>query len=181
MSRAQIVKAFADAKSPCRPLSAEEIAAAVIHLTRRCTQTTSALALLQTRSGLQLRTDPRLEPWLRHFHRKIRRVRLSRAALETLAIVAYRQPVSTPDVEQIRGVSSAQVLRSLMEKDLVHIVGRSGSVGRALLYGTTPSFLDHLGLRHLGQLPRREELAAMWGGTDGAAAAGAVDTEQDGS
>ena len=84
--------------------------------------------------------------------------KLSRAALETLAIVAYRQPVSRLEVEEVRGVSAAGVLRNLHERGLIEVVDRAEGLGRPLLYGTTKRFLDHFGLRALEDLPKPENL-----------------------
>jgi segregation and condensation protein B len=88
-------------------------------------------------------------------------MRLSRAALETMAIIAYKQPVTKSEVEAIRGVDSSGVLATLLERNLVTIRGRSKVVGRPLLYGTTPEFLEYFGLRDLSELPRPEELRAL--------------------
>jgi len=85
-------------------------------------------------------------------------VRLSTAALEVLAILAYRQPVGRAEVEEIRGVSSAGVLRLLQERGLLEVSGRSEGLGRPLLYATTPQFLEYLGLGDLADLPRSDEL-----------------------
>jgi segregation and condensation protein B len=85
--------------------------------------------------------------------------RLSAAALETLAIIAYRQPIGRADIEEIRGVAVGGVLKSLHERGLIDVVGRSEGMGRPLLYGTTPLFLEHFALRHLEELPRGDELA----------------------
>jgi segregation and condensation protein B len=85
--------------------------------------------------------------------------RLSGAALETLAIIAYRQPISRADIEDIRGVAVGGVLKSLHERGLIDVVGRAEGLGRPLLYGTTALFLEHFALRHLEELPRADELA----------------------
>ena len=85
--------------------------------------------------------------------------RLSAAALESLAIIAYRQPIGRLEVEEIRGVNVGSVLKSLHERGLIDVVGRAEGLGRPLLYGTTPLFLEHFGLRHLEELPRADELA----------------------
>ena len=90
-----------------------------------------------------------------------KRMRLSRPALETMAIIAYKQPVTKSEVEAIRGVDSSAVLATLLERNLVTIRGRSKVVGRPLLYGTTQEFLDYFGLRDLTELPRPEELRAL--------------------
>jgi segregation and condensation protein B len=85
--------------------------------------------------------------------------RLSGAALETLAIIAYRQPIGRAEIEEIRGVTVGSVLKSLHERGLIDVVGRAEGLGRPLLYGTTPLFLEHFALRHLEELPRVDELA----------------------
>ena len=85
--------------------------------------------------------------------------RLSAAALETLAIIAYRQPISRAEIEEIRGVAIGGVLKSLHERGLIDVVGRGEGLGRPLMYGTTPAFLEHFALRHLEELPRADELA----------------------
>jgi segregation and condensation protein B len=89
----------------------------------------------------------------------VRPHRLSGAALETLAIVAYRQPIGRAEIEGIRGVNVGSILKSLHERGLIEVVGRSEGLGRPLLYGTTSIFLEHFALRHLEELPRADELA----------------------
>ena len=108
--------------------------------------------------GFQLLTRPKYAPWLRRLHSIPLEVRLSAPAMETLAVVAYRQPVLRAEIEAIRGVQCGEVLRQLIERDLVRIVGRSEELGRPLLYGTTRQFLQVFGLRHLEDLPRPEFL-----------------------
>jgi segregation and condensation protein B len=88
----------------------------------------------------------------------VRAPKLTAATLETLAIIAYRQPVGRLEIEEIRGVSAGGVLRSLQERGLIEVVGRSEALGRPLLYGTTPLFLELLGMRDLADLPKAEEL-----------------------
>ena len=88
-----------------------------------------------------------------------RPARLSAAALETLALIAYRQPLGRAEIEEIRGVSVGSVLKSLHERGLIDVVGRGEGLGRPLLYGTTPVFLEYFALRHLNELPRADELA----------------------
>ena len=83
----------------------------------------------------------------------------SRAVMETLAIIAYRQPIGRAEIEEIRGVAVGSVLKSLHERGLIDIVGRSEGIGRPLLYGTTSQFLEQFALRHLEELPRADELA----------------------
>ncbi len=99
----------------------------------------------------------------------VRPQRLSAAALETLAIIAYRQPIGRAEIEEIRGVAVGSVLKSLHERTLIDIVGRSEGIGRPLMYGTTPQFLEQFALRHLEELPRADELAIALRGVGNAA------------
>jgi segregation and condensation protein B len=107
--------------------------------------------------GFQLLTRPQLAPWLRRFHPPDDNLRLSAPALETLAVIAYRQPVLRAQIEAIRGVQCGEMLKQLMGRDLVRIVGRSRELGRPFLYGTTSRFLRVFGLKSLDDLPRAEE------------------------
>jgi len=114
--------------------------------------------LLEMAGGWQILTRPALAEALERAQFAVRTPRLTGAALETLAIISYRQPVGRAEIEEIRGVSAGGVLRSLQERGLIEVVGRSEALGRPLLYGTTPSFLELLGLRDLADLPRADEL-----------------------
>lgn len=121
--------------------------------------------------GYQMLTLPEHKEALGRLLKSKRDARLSQAALETLAIIAYRQPILRADIEAIRGVASGEVLRGLMEKQLVRIVGRAEVLGRPMLYGTTRRFLEVFGLADLKELPRLEELRAP-SKSSGAAATG---------
>ena len=127
-------------------------------LNRRYDGEGSAFRVEEVAGGFQLLTRPKFAPWLRRLHSTALEVRLSAPALETLAVVAYRQPALRAEIEAIRGVQCGEVLRQLIERDLVRIVGRSEELGRPLLYGTTRQFLQVFGLRHLEDLPRPEFL-----------------------
>ncbi|MCA9038940.1 MAG: SMC-Scp complex subunit ScpB [Planctomycetaceae bacterium] len=107
--------------------------------------------------GYRLLTRPEFAPWLDKLHDRKSEVQLSAPALETLTIVAYRQPVTRADVEAVRGVQSTEILKLLMEKGLVRITGEDDSLGRPYLYGTTNQFLESFGLGSLKDLPLREE------------------------
>ena len=117
-----------------------------------------AFVLEEIGGGFQLRTRSELSGLLARLGRKRSAEKLSPAALETLAIVAYRQPVLRADVEKIRGVASGEVLRTLVEKGMVRVAGRADVPGSPLLYGTTPTFLELFGLRDLKDLPTDREL-----------------------
>src|SRR6185295_5535305 len=103
--------------------------------------------------GVRLATRPEMGGWLRRFFEVSGGTKLSMAALETLAIIAYRQPVTGPEVQELRGVNSAGVLKTLLERRLVRITGRKEVVGKPFVYGTTWEFLAHFGLNGLKQLP----------------------------
>jgi segregation and condensation protein B len=116
----------------------------------------SAFRVEEVAGGFQLLTRAKFAPWLRRMHSTSVEIRLSGPAMETLAVVAYRQPVLRAEIEAIRGVQSGEVLRQLIERDMVRIVGRSDDLGRPFLYGTGKRFLQVFGLRHLDELPQRE-------------------------
>ena len=113
-----------------------------------------AFRVMEVAGGFQLMSRPKFVPWLRRLCVAPLEVRLSPPVLETLAVVAYRQPVLRADVEAVRGVQCGEILRQLMERGLVRIAGRSEELGRPFLYGTTKQFLQVFGLRHLDELPR---------------------------
>ena len=118
----------------------------------------SAFQVDEAAGGYQLLTRPEFHPWLARMRRSSLELRLSAPARETLAIVAYRQPIMRADVEAIRGVQCSEVLRQLMEKGIVRIAGRHDSLGRPVLYGTTRKFLQVFGLKSLKDLPRADQL-----------------------
>ncbi|GAB6167245.1 hypothetical protein JCM19992_32450 [Thermostilla marina] len=112
-----------------------------------------AFRVVSVAKGYQLRTRPEFASWLRRLRRLPLEVRLSSPALETLAVVAYRQPILRTEIEAIRGVQCGEILRQLIERGLVKVVGRSDELGRPYLYGTTSYFLEVFGLRDLDELP----------------------------
>lgn len=111
-------------------------------------------------TGFQLLTRPEFAPWLDKVHSRHARLKLSPPALETLALVAYRQPVTRADIEAVRGVQSGEMLKQLMERGLVRIAGEDNSLGRPYLYGTTRQFLELFGLHSLEHLPDAAQLRA---------------------
>jgi segregation and condensation protein B len=121
-------------------------------------QAGSAFELEELAGGFQLMTRPEYHRWLTSLKRSQQDLRLTAASRETLAIIAYRQPIMRADVEAIRGVHCGETLRLLMEKGLVKIVGRHDSLGRPVLYGTTKRFLQVFGLKSLKDLPNAEHL-----------------------
>lgn len=139
----------------------EAVAEGLAELGEAYRSRSAGVELREIAGGYLLVTTPDQAEWVGRLLRGKRRMRLSRAALETMAIIAYKQPVTKSEVEAIRGVDSSGVLATLLERNLVTIRGRSKVVGRPLLYGTTQEFLEYFGLRDLSELPRPEELRAL--------------------
>lgn len=136
-----------------------EVRAALVVLRLRYDEGGHGVELAELADGFQILTRPELADALAQAALVDRPRRLSTAAMETLAIIAYRQPVGRAEIEEIRGVASDGVLRLLVERGLVDVVGRGDGLGRPLLYGTTSLFLELLGLTGVSQLPRLDELS----------------------
>src|SRR5262245_49914699 len=135
-----------------------EVAAAIEQLKVEYIQNEHGFQLVEKAEGFQLSSDPKYARWVRGLFPAAKPARLTSPALETLAIIAYRQPITRADVEAVRGVTIDSVLQTLMERGLVKISGRAEIPGRPLLYETTEFFLDHFGLRNLEELPNVDEL-----------------------
>jgi segregation and condensation protein B len=134
--------------------------ALVAELGREYEEQGRAFEIWEVAGGFQLRTRPEFAGYLRQLHRE-RPLRLSRAALETLAVVAYRQPVTRAEIEAVRGVEADAVLKSLLERSLVRVAGHRDVPGRPILYGTTRRFLEVFGLGRLEDLPTLRELEEL--------------------
>ena len=137
----------------------EEALAAV----RRDWERDSGLRLVEVAGGYQIVTRPELSEWVGRLFHEHTTQRLSVQALETLAVVAYRQPVTAPEIAEIRGVNTSGVLGTLVERRLIKVVGRKAVVGRPFLYATTREFLDRFGLNDLSDLPKVEDMAEALG------------------
>ncbi|MGE0815429.1 MAG: SMC-Scp complex subunit ScpB [Vicinamibacterales bacterium] len=140
----------------------EDVQAAIAALTARY-QAPGGLHLAEVAGGLQITTRPELHDWVRRLFRERSAHKLSVAALETLSVVAYRQPVTAAEINEIRGVNTSGVVATLLERHLVKIVGRKNVVGRPFLYGTTRDFLLRFGLKDLGDLPKIEDMVEALG------------------
>jgi segregation and condensation protein B len=139
-----------------------QVAAALEELKLGYIEQGRAFQLAEKAEGWQLVSDPAYSPWIRQLFPAVKPARLTPPSLETLAIIAYRQPITRADVEAVRGVAVDGVLQSLMERGLVKISGRADVPGRPLLYETTQFFLEHFGLRDLDELPNAEELRTRY-------------------
>jgi len=138
------------------------VVAALEQLKIEYVQQGRAFQLAEKAEGWQLVSDPAYASWVRQLFPTVKPARLTPPSLETLAIVAYRQPITRADIEAVRGVAVDGVLQNLMERGLVKIAGRAEVPGRPLLYETTQFFLEHFGLRDLDELPNAEELRTRY-------------------
>jgi segregation and condensation protein B len=140
----------------------EDIEAAIAAL-RADYDRPGGLQLVDVAGGYQIVTRPELHEWVRRLFHERTTQKLSVAALETLAVVAYKQPITAPEIAEVRGVNAAGVLGTLVERRLVKIVGRKQVVGRPFLYGTTREFLERFGLNDLSDLPKVEDMSDLLG------------------
>lgn len=146
-----------------RSIEDEEIEEIVAELNREFQEAGKAYRIIRIAGGYQFATLPEYAGWLGKLYREQSRRKLSQSSLETLAIIAYKQPITKPEIESIRGVNCDYVLKTLLEKELVTVVGRAETVGRPLLYGTTKEFLKHFGLNDITDLPRPREIEEILG------------------
>ena len=130
----------------------------ILELAREYDEARRGFAIEEVAGGFQMLTRKEFADYVSQLQSGGGSGRLSQAALETLAVVAYKQPVTRADIEAIRGVQAGPLLRTLLQKGLVRITGRAEVLGRPLLYGTTKKFLEHFGLKSLNELPKVEEL-----------------------
>ena len=176
MQTTQIVEALLFASDA--PLTAGDIAradenldedaveAAVQELRASYEANGKAFQIYEVAGGYQIMTLPDFAPYLERFATVPQSPKLSQAALEALAVIAYRQPIDRSEIEEIRGVASSGVLRTLQDRHLIDVVGRGEGLGRPMLYGTTAKFLEHFGFRSLDDLPRSEELPVVLTGVE---------------
>jgi segregation and condensation protein B len=153
----------ADEKNPALPeafrhVREAQIAAALQQLKIEYDTHQRSWQLVEVAGGWRLLSRPEYAPWLKKLLEEARPHRLSQPALETLAIIALRQPIARADIAAIRGVEVDGVIKTLLERDLITIVGKSDAPGRPMLYGTTQRFLEHFGLRSLDEMPKAAEL-----------------------
>ena len=161
-------------------IGVEEVEEAIRQLEKSYKRKNVGLCLEWIAGGVRLATRPEVGGWIRRFFRERNRTRLSLAALETLAIVAYRQPITLPEIQAIRGKDPSAALKGLLEKKLVRCLGRKKVVGSPLLYGTAGEFLTHFGLNRLDDLPSIEEFDQFLGALEaehGELAAAGADPE----
>lgn len=138
-------------------LTPSEVKACIEKLNRDYETEGRAFHVREVAGGWQMSTHARFAPWIGRLLQKRGRDRLSKAALETLAVIAHRQPINKPDIDQARGIDSSYILTNLLERSLIKIKGRDKRAGHPFVYGTTPKFLEYFGLNSLKDLPDLEE------------------------
>ncbi len=126
-------------------------------------QSGRAIQIVKVAGGYQMTTRPQYASWIQRLYAGRTSSRLSRAALETLAIIAFKQPISKAEIAAIRGVNSDGVIKNLLERRLITISGRGEGIGRPLLYSTTPEFLQYFGINDISDLPRPREIEELFG------------------
>jgi segregation and condensation protein B len=155
-----------------------EIKDAVERWQKRFDDEAWSIVLEKVAGGLQLSSRPEYAPYIARLYSGRRKLRLSKAALETLAIIAYKQPITRAEIEVVRGVGCGSVVANLLERSLVRITGKAKVLGAPFLYGTTQEFLEYLGLNSLKDLPSMEELEALLEREEAAAAGEAGEGEE---
>lgn len=155
----QAAQAGRDGAARFHQVQSAEIEAALAQLARALADPPPGLVLAEVAGGFRFQSHPAAGPWVRQLLNLDKPARLSKPALETLAIIAYRQPIARADIEAVRGVNVDAMMRHLLEVQLIRIVGRSDLPGRPLLYGTTQRFLEHFGLSSIRNLPGIEQLS----------------------
>lgn len=139
-------------------ITEEEIKNFIDELNQEYAERGSAFRIIEIAEGYQFATLPEFAKWIGKLFKEKSKKKLSQPALETLAIIAYKQPISKPEIEAIRGVNVDHIIKTLLEKKLITIVGRAETIGRPLLYGTTKEFLKYFGLKDLSELPKPSEI-----------------------
>ncbi len=152
------ILSMADPGERAMKVSADQVRSFVDELNGEYERGGRAFRIVNVAGGYQFATRPQFGIWLGRMMKEKAKRRLSVSALESLAVIAYKQPVTKPELEAIRGVNADYVLRTLLERNLVAIVGRAATPGRPLLYGTTKEFLKHFGLNELSELPKPREI-----------------------
>ncbi len=173
----ETAQAYGEEATAFGALKESEILKCLQAMKTECEANALGFHLVENAEGFRFQSDPAGGPWVRQMLDIGKPTRLSRPAIETLAIVAYRQPISRAEIEGVRGVAVDHVIRMLMEMQLIRIVGRSELPGRPMLYGTTGMFLDHFGLKNVKDLPGIQELARLDAERQKQAAPAAVATE----
>jgi|SRR3990167_2803528 len=166
LSAAEIIKAVKGIDGDDTQISSEEIESCVDELNNKYELQSLSFRILRIANGYLFATTKEYSKYVGYLSSEKSKRRLSQAALETLSIIAYKQPITKPEIEAIRGVNSDYILNTLLEKNLINISGRAESVGRPLLYSSTPEFLKYFGLNKLSDLPKPREIEEIMNDED---------------
>ncbi len=166
LSGSEIIKAVKGIDGDDAQISLEEIDNCIDELNNKYEQSNLSFRILRIANGYLFATTKEYSKYVGYLSSEKSKRRLSQAALETLSIIAYKQPITKPEIESIRGVNSDYILNTLLEKNLIAISGRAESVGRPLLYGTTPEFLKYFGLNKISDLPKPREIEEIMNDED---------------
>lgn len=139
-------------------ITSEDVETCIVSLNEKYKQTEASFRIIKIAGGFSFSTKPDYAKYLGYLSTEKSKRRLSQAALETLAIIAYKQPITKPEIESIRGVNSDYMINTLLEKNLITIKGRAETIGRPLLYNTTDEFLKYFGLNKISDLPKPREI-----------------------
>ncbi|MBP3191659.1 SMC-Scp complex subunit ScpB [Natronogracilivirgula saccharolytica] len=140
------------------PIGEDEVADVINEINSELEEQGRAFTIQVKGGGYTFATQPKFHTWLEHFQHQNAKRKISPSAVETLAIIAYRQPITKPEIDHIRGVDSGYIVRQLLEKQLIEVAGRYEGPGRALLYRTTTIFLQHFGINSIDELPKPREI-----------------------
>lgn len=147
-------------------LTPKQVSGIIEELNAEYSKNSRAVFITRIAGGFQLNTREDLSPWIKQLYKGRMRPRLSQASLESLAIVAFRQPVSRVEIDAIRGVNSGGVIKNLLERNLISIAGRADGPGKPLIYGTTREFLRYIGINDISELPKPREIEEIMGKLD---------------
>ena len=154
----EIIKAIKEIDGIDTSITPSDIEKSVVELNNKYSSDDSSFKILSIAEGYVFGTKHEYAKYVGYLSNEKTKRRLSQAALETLAIIAYKQPITKPEIESIRGVNSDYMINTLLEKILITIRGRSETIGRPLLYGTTPEFLKYFGINKISDLPKPREI-----------------------
>ena len=158
ISSNEIIKAIKEIDGNDISITPSDIEKSVVELNEKYISDESSFKIISIAEGFVFGTKPEYAKYVGYLSTEKSKRRLSQAALETLSIIAYKQPITKPEIESIRGVNSDYMINTLLEKTLITIKGRSETIGRPLLYATTPEFLMYFGLNKLSDLPKPREI-----------------------
>ena len=164
LSVKQILEIFCDFEAgelPLKRVNESVVLECIEQLNKEYETSGRSIHIVKVAGGYQFATLPQFATWLGKMVKEKSKRKLSVSALESLAVIAYKQPVTKPEIEAIRGVNADYVIRSLLERNMITIVGRAATPGRPLLYGTTADFLKHFGLNDLSELPKPREIEEL--------------------